>query len=589
VTEIDLLLMALALRLKAALHKDVCLAVPVKGPDSIGSYHSSVALDDQFIGHTALFNLVQHLDSKAPELLKEGAFYLTREPAASDIGIFIMRCNLAKSSNSILYFPRGRENIIRCKPTSVTGGEGLEGNLNVLETAHLSLASLDWEESRKRIFGRPLVPHDKAPESPDLMKLSVLFGNLDINFTSLSGKTIQVRVAPPVDAYTESARVILREQSRFLDYNALDAEGKRLFNSIFMLAAYALPICASHTDKPQGIGVILVKPDGKILAWGTDLSNIFHGEVTAVRRWQDALAESKCDRARLYTSLEPCNMCAGLLAMYNGPCRLAVLYGQQDTGVSGPGRQPTALKVRGSVTFLEMPLADLVYKDKDETAFFTKLNQKSDEFKSNLVKVRNAGNLFKDTRTALQNTPGAGFQSKEKQSEIVAALTALHKEYVAIAAPLDASASGGLVYQSTRRRLAKAAMRLAMLFEELDSYRDRKRAEGDQLLALWDTAQSLLSKAAGDEYTKVISQYLLNTKDKNILKTALEDPAKATKQNLATKPIYQDLGGIKNVVLTMLDSCCIAVPAEGKLSKEQGKIKETREMVRACNFAGVPK
>src|SRR5262245_10964271 len=109
-TEKDLFLMGLALRLKKQLGKDVCLAVPVKQLDRV-QYHSSITLEGAFVGHTALFNLVQHLDWKAPTLLKQGAFYLTCEPKPSDIGIFIMRCNLGKS-DSMLFFLRDDSSVV---------------------------------------------------------------------------------------------------------------------------------------------------------------------------------------------------------------------------------------------------------------------------------------------------------------------------------------------------------------------------------------------------------------------------------------------------------------------------------------------
>lgn len=110
-------------------------------------------------------------------------------------------------------------------------------------------------------------------------------------------------------------------------------------DEIYMLLAYAVVLKNWQTDatRPQrghNIGSVLVAPDGEIVFWARNSNHITgngtqHGEVRLIR---NRLAQTRTYNLKdhtVYTSLEPCAMCSGMMVLTNVA---RTVYGQTDPG-----------------------------------------------------------------------------------------------------------------------------------------------------------------------------------------------------------------------------------------------------------------
>jgi tRNA(Arg) A34 adenosine deaminase TadA len=116
--------------------------------------------------------------------------------------------------------------------------------------------------------------------------------------------------------------------------------------SLYMLATYSLVagrIAALKSEGKGNIGAILVSRLGKLLGWGLKdqtRNSTDHAEVNCLQSywWWNHLPVP--DGARLYTTLKPCRMCAGMIKHF-GRDQVKVIYGQEDYG---PDAEKTVLK-----------------------------------------------------------------------------------------------------------------------------------------------------------------------------------------------------------------------------------------------------
>ena len=82
--------------------------------------------------------------------------------------------------------------------------------------------------------------------------------------------------------------------------------------------AYALACQAAQQDEVP-IGSLVISPTGIVIADGYNLTETTkdpsaHAEVVAIRRACQALNQKRLDGCHLITTLEPCPMCADLIA-----------------------------------------------------------------------------------------------------------------------------------------------------------------------------------------------------------------------------------------------------------------------------------
>lgn len=119
----------------------------------------------------------------------------------------------------------------------------------------------------------------------------------------------------------------------------------QLRHKIFNNLAYAIldvtnRVRKSYPDSAivsQGrpIGSIIVDPDDQIVGWGINSFNknkTLHGETNAIMNYFRKQSRQDMDNHRIYTTLEPCHMCAAVIA--NSGIGIEVYYGADDPKIS---------------------------------------------------------------------------------------------------------------------------------------------------------------------------------------------------------------------------------------------------------------
>lgn len=146
--------------------------------------------------------------------------------------------------------------------------------------------------------------------------------------TALPG-CAELQVQTPQEAAVQSARQTAQQIS----------PEQRERDEIYMLLAYAVVLKNWQTNETQpqrghNIGSVLVDPDGKVVFWARNSNHITgngtqHGEVRLIR---NRLAQTRSYNLKdhtVYTSLEPCAMCSGMMVLTNVA---RTVYGQTDPG-----------------------------------------------------------------------------------------------------------------------------------------------------------------------------------------------------------------------------------------------------------------
>lgn len=108
-------------------------------------------------------------------------------------------------------------------------------------------------------------------------------------------------------------------------------------DEIYGLLAYAVVRKDWQTDQTDprrghNIGSVLVDPDGKVVFWARNANSITkngsqHGEVRLIRNYLQSYKGSYLKDFTVYTSLEPCAMCSGMMTLTQVT---RTVYGQTD-------------------------------------------------------------------------------------------------------------------------------------------------------------------------------------------------------------------------------------------------------------------
>ncbi len=91
------------------------------------------------------------------------------------------------------------------------------------------------------------------------------------------------------------------------------------------------------------VAALLVSRQGELLAWGLNTkstNSTNHAEVNCLQSYSWWKSAPVPNGARLFTTLKPCRMCAGMIKYFGGS-GITVIYGQDDTG---PDAKKTVLK-----------------------------------------------------------------------------------------------------------------------------------------------------------------------------------------------------------------------------------------------------
>lgn len=122
----------------------------------------------------------------------------------------------------------------------------------------------------------------------------------------------------------------------------LAARGDATRESLFMTITYAL-LHATWDRTPtlagNKVACILVDPSDRIVSWGINMAvgagnPTWHGEIVTLRRQLTSLGTTTLGRGyKIYTTLKPCYMCAGMIAEV-APQGMTVIFGQDDPQIT---------------------------------------------------------------------------------------------------------------------------------------------------------------------------------------------------------------------------------------------------------------
>jgi tRNA(Arg) A34 adenosine deaminase TadA len=175
---------------------------------------------------------------------------------------------------------------------------------------------------------------------------------------ALPGTTAPKVAHTPVTKITEAEEGVWEERDKDLalfkvpdiaspnvditkDLRTEDHTGFHTIHRIYMMAAYALvssrKFGTSSVPGGKNIGVLLVNPNGKIIGCGVNTNRdngTFHAEVNCLQSYYKYNRNGYAGfplHSRLYSTLEPCQMCAGMIwESAADPARFLVYYGMVD-------------------------------------------------------------------------------------------------------------------------------------------------------------------------------------------------------------------------------------------------------------------
>lgn len=129
----------------------------------------------------------------------------------------------------------------------------------------------------------------------------------------------------------------------FQEYSMTDDSIQKELDEIYSLLAYSIVFQDWQSDsiprsgrRGYNIGTILVNANNEVVHWALNSINSTdnatqHGEVRAITSYLDSLKSYNLKNFTLYTTLEPCAMCAGMMVMTSIE---RVVYGQKDVDYS---------------------------------------------------------------------------------------------------------------------------------------------------------------------------------------------------------------------------------------------------------------
>jgi tRNA(Arg) A34 adenosine deaminase TadA len=265
-------------------------------------------------GHTPVVNLIQHIldgDSgvkKVWEKIKGCYVYVNYWPTESDFGICVQQL-MARDDRLIC---RDAE-----KPVLYMLHPVKENRRGLLQAFNADA------------FMTGQKPKAAAAELAQ-EKQEKLIGPVIAGTPKLFSKSLE----------RKDARVFFIPNSQQLRYSQLSREASQLFDDICLLTAFVLGSALFDRAEKElhTVGALLVNEEGDLLSWGLDESATIHAETSTIKLLAQLLKEkpSVADRltsCRVYTSLEPCFMCAGLLAEFGQQRKLTIVYGQVDPAV----------------------------------------------------------------------------------------------------------------------------------------------------------------------------------------------------------------------------------------------------------------
>ncbi len=498
-------MMALAFAFKSKTGKEVAL-LAARHKKTAGNIFLACDESGRYPGHTAVVNLIQHLfQGMSWDVLTDPHIYSTARPGPSDLGIFIEQVKQSgQNGDPRLFFPDLGgvvASVIEARPTKLAAGclnvKAVHGYPSGKNGGYFPSFFSAWS----RLSGAKLT---KKPPAITLDGDSFLIASkqeVDIaellNVPKQTERSVQCRfgvVSYSVGTNGSPSFELLGDIGVSKTYGTLSGPSKVLFDSIFGLATYGLAAKLAaplgKSGEHQKVGAILASERGEILSWGVDFSATFHAEVSTIKLLQKTYTKPLLpDNCRLYTSLEPCFMCSGLLDAYGRSKGFVVLYGQEDPAVRQVAQ--TFLKNHG---FIREAKATIPYPWKPKVTFAEKLDGK--------------GQML------------GNFDQKTFAKSVMQQMS----------------------METFNRRFAKAILGFGFLVSAVGQVQDELEA---QLLAqAWLNALGLLVRVHGlseDELIRKAAEYMTKTRGMNPLRLKLE--GEKYEKQLRDPKKYQKIAG----------------------------------------------
>ncbi|CAM4506948.1 cytidine/deoxycytidylate deaminase family protein [Corallococcus exiguus] len=327
-----------------------------------GLYFLAFDASEELLGHSPLVNVVQNVldgDSgvaKVWDKIKGCYLYLNYWPTESDLGISIQQ--LTARDDRLICRDWEAQVLYLMQPSK----ENRKGLLKAFK-------------ADPTVSNKPkAVASENGKDDPESKVCKAI---------KAEPKKKYVNALPRADA-----RDFVIRSGSTRGYEKLSPTGKKLFDDIFLLAAFVLGSELFDGEKPHTVGALLVSEAGDLLSWGIDESACIHAETSTLKLLTQELRNGmreELESCRVYTSLEPCFMCAGLLAEFGATRKLAVVYGQVDPAVhevfsaQAEGRveaEPTPVMWHSHIESL---LMEAPYDESSSTGFSTRLEGKRQE------------------------------------------------------------------------------------------------------------------------------------------------------------------------------------------------------------------
>ncbi|GEM_PF-612564 len=185
-------------------------------------------------------------------------------------------------------------------------------------------------------------------------------------------------------------------------------------DEIFMLTAYSVVLNDWQQSSPHkrghNIGSILVDDKGQIVWWARNCNAILnngtqHGEIRLIVGYLNHTPNrSTLDGYTIYTSLEPCAQCSGMMALTK---TARTVYGQTDPAY-GKAIERLALdsKKWNKAGYTPYPRADKLISDRSKTEFCTQLEEAYEKAHMPITAfllTDEAKNIYQAAASKLQN------------------------------------------------------------------------------------------------------------------------------------------------------------------------------------------
>jgi len=203
----------------------------------------------------------------------------------------------------------------------------------------------------------------------------------------------------------------------FQEYSQKNDSVQTELDEIYSLLAYSIVYQDWQPDsvprferRGYNIGTVLVDKNNEAVHWALNCVNSTdnatqHGEVRAITSYLDSLAAYNLRDFTLYTTLEPCVMCAGMMTMTSVK---RVVYGQKDVDFSNALERLSldTEKLGGYAPYPRTVLPDPAptqFRNELDSAFKYFLETEEEKYLAKFLTTTKANQIYEEAYEAFKN------------------------------------------------------------------------------------------------------------------------------------------------------------------------------------------